>query len=330
MNRIPQLINAVALIGLLTIVPSVNASHQASISFTQENDLFSGSDGHYTNGLRFAWVSGRDNPPPDWAVKVASFVPWFPKQQPIRHGYAVGQSMFTPRHTRDTNPDPEDRPYAGWLYGSIGLGVEQNEQLDILALTLGVIGPSSFAGETQIAVHEWIGSPKPMGWDTQLKDEPGINLMFQRSWRGLGRTQFNHHQLDYTPHLGFTLGNIYTYANGGITLRYGENLPFDYGPPRVQHGLPTGTDFAQHKNFNHYWFAGIETRVVAQNIFLDGNNFVDSRQVNKNPVVADLQFGVIVDWENSRLSYTHVFRTPEFDTQGRIDSFGALTYSWRY
>lgn len=326
-----KLINTLMLIGLLlSFVTSTHAKQQNSISFTQENDFFSGSDGHYTNGLRFAWVSGTDSPTPTWAANVARFVPWFPKQQAIRHGYAIGQSMFTPRHTRDTDPDIKDRPYAGWLYGSIGLGAEQGQQLDILSLTIGVVGPSSLAGESQTVFHDLIGSPQPMGWDKQLEDEPGLNLMFQRSWRGLGRIQVNGHQLDYTPHLGFTLGNIYTYANGGITLRFGENLPFDYGPPRVQHGLPTSTDFSHHKNFNHYWFAGIETRLVAKNIFLDGNTFVDSRRVNKNPLVADLQFGVIVDWENSRLSYTYVFRTPEFDTQGRIDSFGALTYSLRY
>ncbi len=37
---------------------------------------------------------------------------------------------------------------------------------------------------------------------------------------------------------------------------------------------------------------GTQGRVVARNIFLDGNTFADSRSVDKEPVVADLLLGI--------------------------------------
>jgi len=137
-------------------------------------------------------------------------------------------------------------------------------------------------------------------------------------------------QFDVTPHLGATVGNIHTYGNAGLTVRYGDNLPLDYGPPRIQPGLTGTSSFVSRPGIGWYLFAGVEGRAVARNIFLDGNSFRDSRSVDKKHFVGDLQFGAVLVWHNVRLSYTHVLRTREFDTQGDSDEFGSLALSWQY
>ena len=63
--------------------------------------------------------------------------------------YALGQSMFTPEDKTRANPDPKDRPYAGFLYGTMGLATVKGDHVDNLGLTLGVVGPLSFAEQTQ-------------------------------------------------------------------------------------------------------------------------------------------------------------------------------------
>lgn len=83
-------------------------------------------------------------------------------------------------------------------------------------------------------------------------------------------------------------------------------------------------------DFGWYAFAGIEGRAVARNIFLDGNTFADSRSVDKEPLVGDLQFGIVLDWSDVRLSYTHVYRTREFRTQESSDDFGAFSVSAKF
>jgi hypothetical protein len=227
------------------------------------------------------------------------------------------------------DPPLDDRPYAGWLYGSLGLISETGKQLDQLGLTVGMVGPASLAEQTQKLVHSIVGADRPEGWSTQLRNEPGIVLTYEHSWRRfVSRTLITGLPFDITPHAGGAIGNIYTYANAGATLRVGNKLPLDYGPPRIQPSLP-GSDFFISDGLAWYLFGGVDGRAVVRNIFLDGNSFRDSRSVDKKPFVGDLQFGFAIIFEGVRLSYTHVVRTKEFKTQDGGDNFGAVSLSIR-
>ena len=202
--------------------------------------------------------------------------------------------------------------------------------MDQLELSLGVVGSASLAEQTQKFIHEITDSQEPRGWDTQLENEPGVVLTYQRSWRGFVSESVSGFGFDATPHAGGALGNVFTYANAGVMLRFGQRLPLDYGPPRIQPSLPGSGFFAPQEGFGWYLFAGVEGRAVARNIFLDGNTFRDSRSVDKEPLVGDLQFGIALTWRNVRLSYTHVLRTREFETQDEADDFGAFSLTVRF
>ncbi len=302
---------------------------RGTLSLVFENDLFYDEDRHYTNGVRAAWLS-RPDTTPRWALRAARWFPLFPDGGSVRTGYALGQNMYTPTDITLEDPPDDDRPYAGWLYGSIGLIAETGRRLDQLELTLGIVGPASLAEHTQKLVHEITGSDEPRGWDTQLKNEPGIVLTYQRSWRGYVSESVAGFAFDVTPHAGGAIGNVFTYANAGLTLRFGRRLPLDYGPPRIQPSLPGSGFFVPRDGFGWYLFAGVEGRAVARNIFLDGNTFRDSRSVDKEPLVGDLQFGIAFSWGDIRLSYTHVLRTREFEGQDGGDEFGAFSLSVRF
>lgn len=319
-----------ALVGHAWAAEEPGASNTGTLTFMLENDLFYDVDRHYTNGVGFIWVPDRRTPTPAWAVRLAEWVPWFPEQGELRHGYAFGQSMFTPSDITVSNPLIRDRPYAGWLYGTIGLGRASGRQLDFFALSLGMVGPASLAEQSQKIVHKAIGADEPRGWDTQLGNEPGIVVTYLRSWRGLATTTRLGNRLDFTPHLGVAIGNVFAYGNAGITLRYGKRLPYDFGPPRIQPGLLGSGELLPTSDFRWYLFAGIEGRAVSRNIFLDGNSFCDSRSVDKVPLVGDLQYGVVLDWPSIRLSYTHVLRSREYRTQSGRDDFGALSLSVKF
>lgn len=322
------------LAGMLFLSPpsalAAETPEKGTLSLVLENDLFNNADSHYTNGVRAAWLSapGRTQ---DWALRMARRFPLFPVNGIVRTSYAVGQNMYTPEDTDLRNPPLEDRPYGGWLYGSVGLTAETGQQLDQLELTVGVVGSASLAEQTQKFVHELVNADEPHGWDTQLKNEPGVILSYTRSWRSLVAESLLGVPFDLTPHAGGALGNVFTYANAGVMLRYGKDLPLDYGPPRIQPSVPGSGFFLPQHGFGWYLFSGIEGRVVARNIFLDGNTFRDSRSVDKELLVGDLQFGIVITWRDLRLSYTHVLRTREFKSQGdRRDDFGALSLSVQF
>lgn len=331
MNRFALMTFLLLIAGLCpSLALAAESPVAGTMSLVLENDAFSGIDRHYTNGLMVVWVPDRDVPTPEWIMMLARLIPWFPEQGEIRHGYAFGQNMFTPSDIDMANPPLRDRPYAGWLYGTIALGVQTGRQLDQFGMTFGMVGPVSLAEQSQKFAHRVLPGSEPQGWDTQLGNEPGIVATYQRGWRGVATSTVLGAPLDFTPHIGAALGNVFTYGYAGVTLRFGERLPNDYGPPRIQPGLQGFGDFPPVSDFGWYLFAAVEGRGVARNIFLDGNTFRDSRSVNKNPLVGDLQLGLVLDWPVIRLSYTHVLRTREFRTQDSKDYFGALSMSVKY
>lgn len=315
-----------------------NMDERSGFTATYENDVFRDTDRSYTNGVRFSWISSEENLPQlvrpfaNYLLSpVSETIPFFPNDGKRRISYAVGQSMFTPNDIRISTLVPQDRPYAGWLYGSIGYTSDNNEHLDYLELTVGMVGPASLAEETQTFVHEHItGSPLPQGWDHQLKNEPGIILTYEHKWRNLYEISPFGLGVDFTPHVGGSLGNVFTHAAAGGTFRIGYDLPADYGPPRVRPSI-AGTDFfIPSRRFGWYLFFGVEGRAVARNIFLDGNTFTDSHHVDKKYFIGDLQGGIAFTFQNARLAYTTVYRTKEYDTQKSGDRFGTLTLSLKF
>jgi len=299
------------------------------VTFVLENDLFSGEDNGYTNGVRASYLSPEAGIP-EWIDNAARLMPLFAADGHKRYGFSVGQSMFAPDDLTRSDLIPNDRPYAGFLYGSVGLLTDTGYQLDNLQLTLGIVGPASLASRTQDFVHDTIGSRDPQGWDNQLRNEPGFILTYERKWRGLYQLSPFGLGVDATPHIGASLGNIHTHGTLGATFRVGFDLPADYGPPLIQPSLPGSDFFVPTKSLGWYIFAGFEGRAVAHNIFLDGNTFQDSHSVNKKNFVGGVQAGVAVTFGGVRVAYTQVMRTKEFDGQLNADQFGALTVSFRF
>jgi lipid A 3-O-deacylase len=346
-----------AALAVLALVAPLSVAHAeeagGTFSALVENDFFGSehTDRHYTQGLRLVWSPAKSEVYP-WGgdTGVAAFlarqVPWLVPEDAkakVRVAYSVGQSIFTPSDLRQTIPDPKDRPYAGWLYGGVTLVSEVNRdqqerlsQLDTLGLDVGIVGPSALAKQTQQAFHRFLGGNQiiPKGWDHQLHDEPGVLISYDKKWRfvvPIFSRDAKDFSLDATPSLGANVGNVYTGASTGITLRFGQSLPDDYGPPRIRPGL-AGSDFverppADRNFFGWYLFGGVEGRAVLRNIFLDGNSFRSSPHVEKNNFVADFQAGMAVLVGGVRITYTHVWRTREFQGQRGNDVFGAIGLS---
>jgi len=121
-------------------------------------------------------------------------------------------------------------------------------------------------------------------------------------------------------------------------MRFGINLPSDFGTQLVRAGSLGGAPTNDHdprvaldRNFSAFAFGAADGRAVARDIFLDGNTFRASRSVNKQPLVADLSSGVGVIAGPWQLTYTQVWRTPEFKTQhGDYNYFGSVSLSRTY
>lgn len=300
-------------------------------SVTSENDLFGGTDRNYTNGVRIERFSPANKVSPvlSWAARQLPFIDL--ERRDLRQGLALSHAIFTPADITVRQPDPDDRPYAGWLYLSATAVASDDQIQDVLQLNVGIVGPSAGGRFVQDEWHALIDVDQPQGWDYQLRDEPGIELIAQRMalFDGPGLP------LGLETDLGFygggALGNVRTYAGSGLVGRIGWDLDGDFGPPRIRPALSGAGTFSPEKPLGLYVFAGLDGRFVLRDMFLDGNAFRDGPRVaDRNKIVGDFQTGIAAHIENVQLAFTYVHRTEEFQRQAGPQRFGAVSLSIAY
>jgi lipid A 3-O-deacylase len=103
--------------------------------------------------------------------------------------------------------------------------------------------------------------------------------------------------LELIPHGGATLGTTLTLARAGGMLRLGRNMT-GFGTDTIEPGgamlknIRRDIEPARAQGIEWWVFAGLDHRLVAHNIFLDGTVFRDSPSVQRRPHVYDLTAGV--------------------------------------
>lgn len=317
--------------------PPIERARDAGVfTFYFENDAFGGQDRHYTNGLKFSWLSS-DLETWDlrsWHRRFAEALP--PVNRPGTQkniGFAFGQNIYVPQDVSRVPPDPTDRPYAGWSYLEFSLTSKSARRMDTLSLQLGLVGRHSYAQDLQTLTHEWLNNEQPDGWAHQLRDEVGVNLVYEHKWRLYARSWNSRAGVDLVPTAGVSLGNVLTQLSAGAVARVGVNLPSDFGVSLIN-GLPASHTPVDDRDPRMsaarggcFLFGGALGRAVARDIFLDGNTFRDGPRVDREPLVGDVFFGVGVIAGQWQLTYTAVIRSREFTAQRERNRFGSLTLS---
>lgn len=308
-------------------------------TFYFENDLFTGTDRNYTNGVKYSIIS------PDLSIhatdaalprKVLEYIHRLPyikgSSANFSHQaeFSLGQNMYTPADISRSDLITNDRPYAGWTYMGMAYHrknafADRLDFLDTLEIQLGLIGPQSFAEESQKLVHELRNLQRPNGWSHQLANEPGGAIIFERKWL-FHPNQEQVFGVDAITYAGAALGNVYTYANAGLEVRVGWNIPRNFGVSLIR---PAGsTSLALDRSLRIFAFGASNNRIVLRDIFLDGNTFADSHRMSKNLAIADLAAGISIGWQRFMLTWSQVMRTPEFREQTDNHSFGSLTLTF--
>ncbi len=325
----------------LVAATSLLATEEPSLPWAMniyfENDLFTGTDSNYTNGVKVTVISPdlvsfvESGKLPEWSLPYVYRLPFINNPEPglkRKIEFSFGQNMYTPADISRSDLIVDDRPYAGWTYFATAFHTRSSGQMDTIELQLGVVGPDSFADETQKGVHSLRDLQRPNGWDHQLKNEPGLAAIYERKWRPDPLYSNGTLALDFITHLGCSLGNVATYANTGFETRFGWNLPDDFGASLIR---PAGnTSFSTRQQQGGYLFVGANGRAVARDIFLDGNTFADSHSVDKKYFVADLAGGAAIYFQQFKLTWVQVLRTKEFDGQPDDHGFGSISLSFFY
>lgn len=306
-----------------------------SLGFWIDNDLFGGgTDRHYTNGFQLYYFSG-ERPQFVNLDPLAALLPWIDQDGVRRYGFAIGQNIYTPSDITTEAPDPRDQPYGGWLYARISRISEVPRHVDRIDLDLGMVGPASGAEQVQRFAHRiFPGARTPRGWDHQLGNEPGVVLSYEHVWRDDKPNRLGPLEWDLSPHVSASVGNVFTYATAGGTLRLGGNMAPPVGAlvMRPTTGIPyqdaaSGDD---PSSFSWYVYSSLEGRAVARNIFLDGNSWKSSPSVKRHPYLLAAQAGVTMRYGRFGVTYAQNFLTPEFRGKKSMTNYGSIRLSYRW
>jgi lipid A 3-O-deacylase len=127
------------------------------------------------------------------------------------------------------------------------------------------------------------------------------------------------------------VGNVRTYLQTGVSLRFGQGLESDFGVPRVRPGLSGGDAFTPTSPLAWYVFAGVDGQAVAYDILLENSPFRGGPHVSTVWDVAEFQGGFAIIAHGIRLTFSYVAQTQEFHGQtGGLHQFGSAAISVRF
>lgn len=286
-----------------------------------------GSDQSYTNGLKISYIYAQGQIP-KWATPMIDrfhILEDKARWAKINFGLSLGHQIFTPNNTQATILVPEDRPYAARLYLGFAVSLKEKAVEHFLEVDLGTIGPSALGEQIQNGFHGLIGSNKAKGWSFGLKDEPALQIFYQKRFKIIHSETF-----DFTPYYGAGLGNVFVGAHIGSMIRFGPHLPDDFGSGRPSAGdgnsFISSSSYSKDSKKTYYLFAGLRGNYVKTNIFLDGNTYQNSHSVTKYPNTFESEFGLGLHFKPGTIVWRFVTKSPEFYERSEFNSFASIGF----
>lgn len=322
-----------------------------------ENDVMFNIDRNYTSGVRATYKAVAPEPAVleegDWAplfpgatraerleaqrqcggpnldrtpTALSATVPKKPVCLITTYSAVIGQNLYTPSDIRlpSSQIAPGERPYAAWLYAGFYRELyASDDRYWRYGLDIGCLGPCAQGEQVQSWIHQQITrSPRPQGWDSQIRNEIGVVLRYEYGAAplqgSLGKAPWAPRsarlEWDLHPRTSFGLGNVQTYAGIGLMGRIGwlgsayqtqrlDNRRID-ARERVDlyaqasspgtHDLPVPRVVPAQGITELYAFGRVYAGLMAYNALLQGGLFNRSSPTTTpaRPVNAEVEAGV--------------------------------------
>jgi hypothetical protein len=326
-----------ALLALLTTdcAAQSEAPYRGAWTITLENDVLTGSDNNYTNGLGVSWVSnsistyGEDSFVRRWG-EFWSFLPGVGRDAGHTYvAWSLAQEMHTPDDITIPNPPLDDQPYAGVLYLDSVVYAKRDRWAHAWQLRLGVVGPASQADSVQRWLHEIIDSDEPMGWDTQMPNEPVINIGYTGTYM-LAQGNVGTAAWRVIPVLQAGLGNYFTGVGAGLYGEIGWNLVDALGGTALRQGFNVASTVGVGPVDR--WSVSISGGVAGYGVVhylpLDGTVFRSSRSVDTEPFIGMATLGFTVRKGGFVFFIGRTYFSKTFETERERANFGTVSLSW--
>ena len=282
--------------------------------FTYENDSHFDTDRDYTSGIQFSIKRSSDERGA-FATRITNAMcGWLgcTDSTLLTTQFNLGQLIYTPYEITRSDPQPDDRPWAGLLYYEQAYTFLSPNQRTLTTLIgqIGVTGSLSLAEPSQKLFHRLLDRPRPQGWDNQIGGSLGVQASAERrsALDAMSGSLGHAVRLNTATYWRIAAGNIQTYAAAGMAMVIGKQLPL-VSPPPPGIGNKFGPDDARTAPASTScmvpWiqctaFGSVEARLVAYNVFLDGRPLREDPDVKRRQFVRDLVAGTRFDFPNTR------------------------------
>lgn len=292
----------------LAVFLAAGVAMAGGFEWTEENDVFGGTDRYYTQGMELKFLGDSFKMEDGWG----------------RYGVGVRNLIYTPEDITVAEPQPDDRPWAGMTLVSATLWEERGRTVEKIDFGAGVTGPDSESDRIQTWFHDMIGSREPKGWDNQGPSE-GVVQGYWRRWDRLERWgEKDGLSADASSVFAASMGTAFIDASAGLEARAGWKVPSSrlcVIAPTAGVGGPYG-----------YVLSGIEGKVKAHDVTLGGSFFHEGmpRVDEMEPFVTDARVGLLVGWRrlfgawDMEASWVLTRRSEEFEGQDGPAEFGTL------
>jgi lipid A 3-O-deacylase len=294
-------------------------TYKNEFGFKSDNDayLFYGQDRYYTNGLFIHFRYAADQ------QKLGE------KLEKLTYDFSVGQKMYNPISGNVSNPDKQDRPFAGYLYagGKVNFFYKKERVLK-LGAEFGIVGPDALGKETQELLHQIVGFYEIKGWDYQIRNNIAVN--FSAQYLQLLHRSANN-KLDFSLESELNLGTTFSNAGVGVLFRAGKiNQLFNSAATNSIISNNAKTEKLTRNEF--FFYAKPQLNVIAYDATLQGSMFKNDSPITFEPksVVFAQQVGFDYSTPRFTIDYSLTFKSKEVKSTALAHQYGTIAMYYRF
>ncbi|GMO56068.1 MAG: hypothetical protein Ta2D_00210 [Rickettsiales bacterium] len=211
------------------------------------------------------------------------------------YSFGVGEQAFTPKNVKSTNLIENDRRYAGYSF----LFFNKNTEDSAIGATLGLTGDISEADWVQLKFHELIDVNTVKGWHNQMPNKVLFMLNAMKEWEVYKTDNFA-----IIPNIFVNVGTPITRAIPSIEFRVGKNVD-----TTNINKINYPSLYKKIADYGYYFYVKAESDVILYNLFLTKSD------IKKNPVIYELNCGVVINYNKWYLKIYNMILTKEYKEQ---------------
>jgi hypothetical protein len=260
----------------------------------------------------------------------------------IYNSFQLNQDIYTPDEIENETPNPNEHPYSGELSLILGLHGKKNIQfcchetptLFSIEIALGVTGKYSLAKNAQTEVHRCVGDTIPLGWDHQLPSHFSARLSTSMINK-FNPVTIGDFKIEVLSNIGADLGNTLVQASVCEQLRFGFNIPDDFGTFAIGSGSFAsnlqGKNSSIHRSRSEkFWeYFGLHFILSAKGQYVSYNYHL-GEIVAPVREIGELGIGLGFIVCGCKVTVFYIHQTEQFEEQSSPHKFGniAFTHAW--